>query len=86
MLLKAVENLKADGGGKCPEASAEALLIAIPHTKPDGNILFATDASPYENAKIDKIVEMLRSKSIRFNAMITGDCTQPDSWNKLPNN
>jgi uncharacterized repeat protein (TIGR01451 family) len=82
-LLKAVENLKAAGGGTCPEASADALLIAIPHTKPDGNILFATDASPYENADIDKIVELLRGKSIRFNAMITGDCTQPDSWNEI---
>jgi len=84
VLLKAVENLRAAGGGKCPEASADALLIAIPHTKPDGNILFATDASPYENADIDKITELLRGKSIRFNAMITGDCTNPDSWNDLP--
>ena len=38
VLLKAVESLQAAGGGKCPEASADALLIAIFHTKPDGNI------------------------------------------------
>jgi len=84
VLLKAVNGLKAKGGGTCPEANAEALLIAIPHTKPGGDILFSTDASPYENTDIDSITEQLLKKSIRFNAMITGDCTQPDSWNKLP--
>lgn len=79
-----VNGLKAKGGGTCPEANAEALLIAIFHTKRD--ILFSTDASPYENTDIDSITEQLLKKSIRirFNAMITGDCTQPDSWNKLP--
>jgi len=86
VLLKAVNGLKAKGGGTCPEANAEALLIAIPHTKQSGDILFSTDASPYENTDINSITEQLLKKSIRFNAMITGDCTQPDSWNKLPNN
>jgi len=84
LLLSAIEKLKASGGDSCPEASAEALLIAIPHTKEGGDILFATDASPYADANVEQITEFLRNKGIRFNAMITGDCTQPDDWNKLP--
>jgi len=84
VLLRAVERLKADGGGTCPEASADALLIAIPHTKQSGSILFSTDASPYDDADIDGITEQLLNKGIRFNAMITGDCSQKDSWNELP--
>jgi uncharacterized repeat protein (TIGR01451 family) len=84
VLLRAVNRLEAGGGGTCPEASAEALLIAIPHTKQGGSILFSTDASPYENADIDGITEQLRGKGIRFNAMITGDCTHKEDWNELP--
>ncbi len=33
VLLEAIERLKVSGGGSCPEASAEALNIAIPHTR-----------------------------------------------------
>jgi hypothetical protein len=85
VLLKAVENLEAQGGGTCPEASVEALTIAIPHTKDTGDILFVTDASPYPDADVNRVVEMLRNKGVRFHAMILGDCTLDESWNKLPN-
>jgi len=84
VLLGAVEKLKATGGGTCPEASIEALLIAVPHTKEGGEILFATDASPYADAEIEKVMALLRGKGIRFNAMITGDCSNESDWNQLP--
>ena len=84
VLLSAVKKLEANGGGTCPEASVEALLIAIPHTKQGGDILFFTDASPYNDADIDGVTKQLMSKGIRFNPIITGDCTQKDSWNELP--
>ncbi|MEK8017373.1 MAG: PKD domain-containing protein, partial [Candidatus Parabeggiatoa sp.] len=84
VLLGAVEKLKAAGGGTCPEASVEALLIAVPHTKEGGDILFATDASPYADADVEKVMALLRGKGIRFNAMITGDCSNESDWNQLP--
>jgi uncharacterized repeat protein (TIGR01451 family) len=85
VLRNAVSKLKAKGGGDCQEAAIEALKdIAIPHVKPGGSILFATDASPYADADIDGTVELLRSKGIRFNAMITGDCSKESSWNEFP--
>jgi hypothetical protein len=77
-------DLTASGGGLCEEAAVEALLVAIPHTKVGGDILFATNASPYADADVDKVIELLRSKGIRFNAMITGDCSMQESWNELP--
>jgi uncharacterized repeat protein (TIGR01451 family) len=83
VLLGAVKKLKASGGGTCPEASVEALLIAIPHLKAGSEILFATDASPYTDADIEKVLELLRSKGIRLNAMITGDCSQQSDSNTL---
>jgi len=82
VLRIAVEKLKASGGGSCPEASVEALLIAVPHTKEGGDILFATDAAPYAEADVEKVISLLRSKGIRFNAMITGDCSQDSDQNE----
>ncbi|MDM8559101.1 vWA domain-containing protein [Candidatus Parabeggiatoa sp. HSG14] len=86
VLRGAIEDLTASGGGLCEEASIEALLVAIPHVKTSGDILFASDASPYPDANVDKVIELLRGKGIRFNAILTGDCTQKDSWNELPSN
>jgi len=85
ILTNAVEKLKASQGGTCPEASAEALNKAIDHVEDGGSILFVTDASPYEDADIDALIERLLSHNIRVNVLMTGDCTNPDSWNKLPN-
>ena len=84
VLRGAIEDLTASGGGLCEEASVEALLVAIGHTKASGDILFATDASPYDDADVEKVMTLLRGKGIRFNAMITGDCSMPESWNNLP--
>jgi uncharacterized repeat protein (TIGR01451 family) len=82
-LLGVIEKLKASGGGTCHEASVEALNLVIPHVKEGGSILFATDASAYPDADIDAVIEQLRAKSISFNGMITGDCTDKNSWNDL---
>jgi hypothetical protein len=84
MLQQAIERLKASGGDDCSEASVEALNLAIPHVKKGGDILFATDASPYADADVEMVVNLLRDKGIRFNAMITGDCSDQSSWNELP--
>jgi len=84
ILTNAVGKLKASQGGTCPEASVEALNKAIDHVEDFGTILFVTDASPYDDADIDALIERLLSHNIRVNVLMTGDCTNPDSWNKLP--
>jgi len=84
VLRNAIAKVKASGGGTCPEASFEAISFAIPHVKEGGTILFATDASPYEGSNVDDMVARLRSNGIIFNAMVFGDCANPESWNTLP--
>jgi len=83
VLKSAILKLKASGGGSCPEASVEALMIALPHLKAGGDILFATDAAPYADADVEKVMTLLKAKGIRFNAMITGDCSNESDWNQL---
>jgi len=83
VLKSAILKLKASGGGSCPEASVEALMIALPHLKAGGDILFATDAAPYADADVEKVMTLLKAKGIRFNTMITGDCSNESDWNGL---
>jgi hypothetical protein len=84
--VDAINDIEASGGGTCEEASVEALQVVIPHVKEGGAILFATDASSYPDANIQGVIEMLRDKGIRFNTIITGDCSDKNSWNGLPTN
>jgi uncharacterized repeat protein (TIGR01451 family) len=85
MLIDAIEDMEASGGGLCPEASAEALEVAIRHVKPEGIIALVTDASPYDDANLVAISDALKEKAIKFNPFITGDCSNQESWNVLPN-
>jgi uncharacterized repeat protein (TIGR01451 family) len=80
-LVDVIGKLEATGGGTCHEASAEALSLVIPHVKKGGAILFATDASPYPDTDIEALTQQLVEKGIRFNSMITGDCSDKGSWN-----
>jgi uncharacterized repeat protein (TIGR01451 family) len=85
ILIDAIGDMEASGGGTCSEASAEALEIAIRHVKPEGIIVLVTDASPYDDADLVAISEGLKKKAIKFNPFVTGDCSNQESWNALPN-
>jgi predicted nucleic-acid-binding protein len=84
VLQSAVAKLYATGGGECPEASAEALEIALKHIKDAGTIIFATDASPYADADLSKLEQLIKDKKVKFQAFVTGDCSDTSHWN-LPN-
>jgi len=84
LVADAIDDMEASGGGTCPEASVEALDVAITHVKKNGTIFFVTDASPYEDADVVGISERIGTKEIIFNAVVTGDCSNQDSWNPLP--
>ncbi|MDM8559867.1 VWA domain-containing protein [Candidatus Parabeggiatoa sp. HSG14] len=79
VLLKTIKSLKISGGGTCPEASMEALKLAISYLKKGGTILLSTDASPYDDSNVMEIAKLMRKKGIYFNAMISGACNWWDN-------
>lgn len=81
ILVTAMEKLTVEGGGLCPEASAEALEIALKHVKDGGTILLATDASPYPEADLTKLGDLLKQKNVKFHALISGDCAMSGGVN-----
>jgi uncharacterized repeat protein (TIGR01451 family) len=83
-LLEAeIGKMKAEEGGACPEASFEALNVAIDHVKDGGTIFLVTDASPYPDSDVAGAIQRLRDKGIRLHPMITGDCSNEEDWNRL---
>lgn len=83
-LIRTVSRLKAEGGGLCPEASVEALTVALDHIETSGQILLITDASPYDDADIASLSKRIQDKQARLSSIILGDCDSGvDSRNEL---
>jgi len=87
LLADAIGKIEPSEGGTCPEASIEALNIAISHVKDGGIIVLATDASPYPEADIEDTTKRLRDKNVSLHMQWTGDCSNQNDqndWNTLP--
>lgn len=84
-VLNVVQQFEVAEGGLCQEASAEALDLAISHTVPGGTIVLVTDASPYEGSDINALARRLKEKRIKFNSLISGDCTTSSGQTSLKN-
>ncbi|MDM8568299.1 VWA domain-containing protein, partial [Thiotrichales bacterium HSG1] len=85
-VLDTIQNFKVAEGGLCQEASAEALEMAINHTKSKGKIFLITDASPYDDADLSVSKKRIRAKGITFIPFISGDCitsSAKTSWDGL---
>ncbi len=78
-LLAIVDKLEVKGGGMCPEASAEALDIAVDYAKKKGQILLITDASPYENADVLALYDKIEVKEVQFTSIVSGDCSDGET-------
>jgi len=82
-VIETIKQFKVEEGGTCQEASAEALDLAINHTKSGGTISLITDAAPYDGVDLDALMQRLRGKQIKFSSFISGDCTTSsgdNSW------
>lgn len=75
VLLQVLEKLQASGGGLCEEASAEALELALAHLKPNGTVIFISDAPPYPGTDIEKLKARIIEKQANFIPILTkSDC------------
>ncbi|MCV6639288.1 carboxypeptidase regulatory-like domain-containing protein [Candidatus Albibeggiatoa sp. nov. NOAA] len=82
LLKDTLRGLEAEGGGTCPEASVEALDTVIAHVAEGGTIIFASDASPYDDADVDALVAKLKARNIKLVSIISGDCSNAaNAWN-----
>jgi hypothetical protein len=45
--------------------------------------LLATDASPYPEANLENLAALIKSKNMKFNALISGDCMGEGDLNEM---
>ena len=69
-----IGSLSASGGDACPEASLEAINQVKDKIRDGGQIVIATDASPYSGAQLGPTIESLVGRSISVHVMLSGDC------------
>jgi len=67
LLEREIGKMKAAEGGACPEASFEALNVAITHVKKGGTIFLVTDASPYPDSDVAGAIKRLRDNEYDVN-------------------
>lgn len=80
-VIDTIQAFKVEAGGTCEEASAEALDLAITHTRQGGTIMLLTDAAPYGDADLTALAQRIRNKQIKFNVLISGDCATSSGEN-----
>jgi hypothetical protein len=82
-LRNAVQNLRASGGGLCPEASVEATAKAFEMVKNGGKVLLITDASPHADTDGDEILKTMLAKGLSYSVMLSGNCETGELINEL---
>ncbi len=70
----AVGALSAGGGDDCPEASAQALKVAVDNIAAGGTILLATDASSQPGVDLGALIARARANGVTVNTILSGDC------------
>lgn len=81
VLLHALDDMRAEGGGACPEASAQAMELAIQHITPGGAIILATDAPPYADTDMDAIIEQLNAANVSLESLVGAtECPSNEAW------
>jgi len=80
--IAAVNGLAASGGGDCPEDSLGALALELSDLGTDenseGEIVFATDASP-GSGNADAIIAQANAIGVKVNVMLSGDCADEET-------
>lgn len=78
VLQSAVNALRPNGGGDCPELSQSALISAISRTSSGGKLYLYSDASAKDSGLVGNVTAAANAKRININYIITGTCSPVD--------
>jgi hypothetical protein len=80
----AVDNLSADGGGDCPEPSADAVALAGEDIGPGGTIYGVTDAASDPGTDLEGTIQTLVDEGVSVDFSVTGDCSDDVEPSAVP--
>ena len=73
-VIDAVNNLKAKGGGDCPELAMMGLYKALLRSLPESNIYLFTDADAKDEQRRKEVISLASENKIQITFVVTGEC------------
>ena len=74
MFLSALGQLTAAGGGDCPDLALTGLHSAVDNCNSDCSVFVITDADPKDKGSLDRVKNLIVTKRIQVNFILTGSC------------
>ena len=76
VVIEAVNNLTAGGGGDCPELGMTGLYQALLHCLPESNILYFSDADAKDESRKNEVESLAKEKKAKINFILSGQCSR----------
>jgi len=76
VVIEAVNNLTANGGGDCPELGMTGLYQALLHCLPESNILYFSDADVKDESRKNEVESLAKEKKAKINFILSGQCSR----------
>ena len=73
-VIDAVNKLKANGGGDCPELAMMGLYKALLRSLPESTIYLFTDADPKDEQRRKEVMSLALENKIKITFVLTGKC------------
>ena len=74
--IDAVNELKATGGGDCPELAMTGLYEALLRSLPESTIYLFTDADAKDGQRRKEVMSLASENKIKVNFVLTGTCSR----------
>ena len=76
VVIEAVNNLTANGGGDCPELGMTGLYQALLHCLPQSNIFYFSDADVKDESRKNEVESLAKEKKVKINFILSGKCSR----------
>ena len=76
VVIEAVNNLNAHGGGDCPEPGMTGLYQALLHCLPESIIYYFSDAGLNDEWRKNEVESLAKEKKVKINFILSGQCSR----------
>jgi len=76
VVIEAVNNLTAKGGGDCPELGMTGLYQALLHCLPENEIFYFSDADVKDESRKNEVESLAKEKKVKINFILSGKCSR----------
>ena len=76
VVIEAVNNLTANGGGDCPELGMTGLYQALLHCLPESIIYYFSDADAKDEWRKNEVDSLAKEKRVKINFILSGQCSR----------